>query len=371
MKIEIVGDIFGTTGYAIHTRSLANALFNEGIDIALTCNLPQDWVRQVNDNELKMISNNKDGLDYRLMISLPTIAPLYWNDGVPILQYVVWEGNKIPAGWINILREGKIKHIIVPSSHTKNAIINSINTDPIDVATQCFIEEKISIVPHGVNLTKFFPTNNKDKEFTFLADKGWPAGSKDRGGLSFLIKAFGEEFASKEEVKLIVKVNMSYGLTQEMFNKNIYELKLQNKDAPKIEFILNDIPYDKLNDIYNRANVFCIPSLAESFHIGGLQAMACGLPILYNDFGGQTDYCNEKNGYRLENGKMIEVDWDLLYEGISWKLPDIDEIKRQLRFIYNNQDKVKAKSIVALETSKEYTWQNSAKKLIQFLLAKE
>lgn len=158
MKIEVVGSILGQTGYDSHTRQLCNALYNEGIDIALTTNLPADWVRHVNDNELKMITNSKDKLDYRMLITLPSIAPLYWNDGVPIIQYVVWEGDRIPKSWINILSDKRIKYIIVPSNHTRSAILETIDMN--QELYHIDINDKIKIIPHGVNIDIFKP----DKE---------------------------------------------------------------------------------------------------------------------------------------------------------------------------------------------------------------
>jgi hypothetical protein len=279
MKIEIIGDFLSSTGYASHTRQLTNALYNEGIDIALTTNLQPGWERMVNDNELKMIMNSKDKLDYRLMITLPTMTPLYWNDNVPILQYVIWEGDKIPKGWINILDEDRIKYILVPSTHTKNAIINTP-----DVTNKLL--DKIKIVPHGVNINLFKFNPIPHKSFTFLSNKGWPQGSKDRGGLSFLLKAYMEEFTSKDNVNLLVKINSAYGMNQDLLNKNMAEIKIENKDPSKLSFILDNVPYEKLTEFYNSGDVYIISSLAESFCIPGLEAMACGVPVLSTDFGG-------------------------------------------------------------------------------------
>ena len=170
-----------------------------------------------------------------------------------------------------------------------------------------------------------------NKIFSFITNCGWPYGTKDRKGLSFLIKAYMEEFTSKDNVKLIVKLNAAYGMTQDLLNKNMTELKIQNKDLPQLVFIADNLPYNKLNEFYNQGDVYVISSLAEGFNLGGLEAMSCGLPVLSTDFGGQTDYINDNNGWLLKDGTMKEVDFDLLYEGISWKIPNLLEFRKNVK----------------------------------------
>ena len=64
---------------------------------------------------------------------------------------------------------------------------------------------------------------------------------------------------------------------------------------------------------------------------------------------------------------MKEVDFDLLYEGISWKIPNLLEFRKMLRYIYEHQDEVKSKKDSALITAQQFTWQNSARRLIDYL----
>lgn len=365
MKLNVVGEFFGDSGYASHTRNLCNALVKEGIDIAISCNKPDNWMRQVSDIELKMLQSTAENSDYMMLITLPTTAPVYWNTS-NVIQYVVWEGDKVPKSWIPILLDNRIKYIFTPSKHTRDAILNTVKDEYAFSDIKFY--DKIHVIPHGVNLDVFYPNKKKeDNRFTFLFDGGWPAGSKDRKGLSFLLKAYGEEFKKDENVRLIAKVNMAYGMSQEILNKNMSELKYVNKDVPKVDFMLQNIPFNELVNIYNKADVFVISSLAESFHIGGIQAMACGLPVVATDFGGQTDYVTDKNGWLLTKGKMREVDWDLMYESVSWKLPSIVELRQTLRYIYEHQQDLKVLSDEALETAKQFTWANSARKIKEII----
>ena len=50
-------------------------------------------------------------------------------------------------------------------------------------------------------------------------------------------------------------------------------------------------PYSEMISYYQRASVFAIPSLQEGLGIVGLEAMACGLPIVSTRCGGPEDFC--------------------------------------------------------------------------------
>jgi len=231
------------------------------------------------------------------------------------------------------------------------------------------IKNKIKIVPHGVNSKIMYPNKKekKDKTLRLIASKGWPYGSKDRGGLSYLLKAYLEEFTSKDDIELLVKINNVYGMNEQVFNRNMSELKIKNRDSPKIKFMTNNVEYNKLNEFYNLGDVFCSTSMAEGFNLNILEAMACGLPALTTTFGGMSDFCNEKNSWLDDDGEMIEVDWDILYEGVSWKKPSIASLMKKLRYIYEHQNEISIKGIEALNTSKVYSWDNSAKIAFEFL----
>jgi len=130
MKLNIVGTIFGQTGYDCHTRQLANALFEQGVDVRLDVQRPQQWERLVNDAELNMLSEELTNEHITIMISTPPS----WRFGLAdkpkkFYGFLVWEGDLCPTYWLEYIADKKVTGILVPSEHTKNAIINTINKE--------------------------------------------------------------------------------------------------------------------------------------------------------------------------------------------------------------------------------------------------
>ena len=153
LKINIIGSIFGSSGYDAHTRNLANALHNFA-NCKIITQLPQDWIKHVNDAEMDMISKPERKEDWNIIISMPHMWKLFLGHGKNAC-YCVWEGDKVPESWIEEFLNPKIDLILVPSQHTYDAIMKTWKYYYDDKA----IEDKLRIIPHGVDKSIFKPKN--------------------------------------------------------------------------------------------------------------------------------------------------------------------------------------------------------------------
>ncbi|MEK6881581.1 MAG: glycosyltransferase, partial [Nanoarchaeota archaeon] len=253
----------------------------------------------------------------------------------------------------------RVDQIWVPSNHTKPAVFNTDNNQEI--------LNKIRIVPHGVN-TDIFKPSDKQKEnddFIFVANKGWKGGWNDRGGLQYVFKAFKEEFNKSEKVKCLIKLNNAYNPPFWDWRQELKKLNI-NQEGADILVNIDPLPYKGLLEIYNAGDCFICPSRSESFGLIMAEAMACGLPVITTNYGGQTDFVNKDNGW-LIGGKLEPSNDDIIYEGINWLTPDIEELKKTMRYCFDHREEVKSKGQKALEKIKEFTWEESAKKAYQYL----
>jgi len=374
MKVNIIGNIFGSSGYAIHTRSLANALNEQSIDVKLDSPLVQGWERQVTDAELLMIQ--KEGVEDRtsIMIGQPPMWRYALADNPKhFIGFLVHEGDTIPEYWLEYLCDNKVDQIWVPSEHVKDAIMNTTKKEKelnlkliSDAHKYQDIKDKIKIVPHGVDLSLFKQEKEEeDRPFTFVCNKGWRGGMEDRGGVQYLLKAFTEEFEDKENVRLILKINPSYCPPEFNFIEEIEKIGITTKNRSKILLNIDNIHYSQIYKLYVNCDMFVCPTRCEGFNIPGLEAHAMGLPTIQTDFGGQKDY--------MERGSDFYLDYDLqysndpMYEGIKWATPNIEQLKDIMRKCYYNQELVKQMGKQAKKNVSKWTWAETSKKAKKFL----
>ena len=154
------------SGYGNHTAGLVNAFYeqcNEEFSIGWECGLVNGWELQVSNAEFKMLSNVNNGV--QVMITMPHIAPIRMSDKpTAFLQYCVFEGDRIPQYWAEILNKPEIDFVLVPSQHVFDACINTgVNKD------------KLRVLHHGVNHELFKPVKkvNPDGKFVFVFNGGW------------------------------------------------------------------------------------------------------------------------------------------------------------------------------------------------------
>ena len=69
------------------------------------------------------------------------------------------------------------------------------------------------------------------------------------------------------------------------------------------------VQYEKLPELYSLFDIFVFPTcLEESLGLVGLEAMACGVPVIGSRIGGLMDYISDgKNGYLFSPGNIIEL----------------------------------------------------------------
>ena len=354
--INVIGTIFNSSGYASHTRGLVNEL-NKLTDVKITTSLTQGYEREVNDAELEMIKKEED-----YEINLIITHPIYWKVNMSAKRnfcYLVWEGDSIPQWMVEECRNPRIEKIIVPSEHTRLALVRTLRNGNYEGELHKMIRDKLVVIPHGHNPTDFYPQARKgeNKPFRFLANKGF-RNMEDRGGIMYLIKAYIEEFKDedKEDVELILKINTAYGIP------DIKAMFPGMKEKPVIKVIQENLTTKQMNDMYNDCDVFVSPTRAEAFNLPILESCVVGKPCIVTGYGGQCDFVNNKNGWLIDY-KLVPVTHEIEYEGCSWAVPDHNHLKKLLRHTYSNRDEVIEKGKEAMESCKHLTWENTAKQI--------
>jgi len=363
-NLKITGNFFGSDGYSSHTRQLFNALAKrDDTNMKIETQLPQDWIKQVNDNELDAITKEDDGKFDNIIITMPQMWRLFTGLNKNY-AYVIWEGDCVPSSWIEEFENPKIDYIFVPSSHTQEAILKTLAQDWIeDYHT---IVNKIKIIPHGCDKQVFYNKNiqKQDDVFRLYCNKGWRGSLFDRGGVQFLLQAFSQEFSKDEKIELHLKLNPSY-INPQHINQALINLNL-SEDKPPININCEILSMQQLNELYNKADCFICPTRCESFGLPGLEAMSTGLANIQTSWGGQTDYMTDKNSLFIDYELNFSEELPL-YENVKWASPKIDSIRKQMRWAFENQDKIKEMGKQAEEDSKKWTWDITTQKIMNIL----
>lgn len=147
-------------------------------------------------------------------------------------------------------------------------------------------EERISVIPMGVDIEIFKPTeknelflsklglNKEDVIVLFVGRLVWEKGIFD------LIYAF-KKILMDEDLR---KKNIHLVLVGKGDTKNIKELKNKLGVSTNVHLVGN-FPYEQMPIIYNLADIFVLPSIPtskwqEQFGMAIIEAMACGKPVI-------------------------------------------------------------------------------------------
>ena len=84
--------------------------------------------------------------------------------------------------------------------------------------------------------------------------------------------------------------------------------KLQDIKGIKDSVIfLKKMDQSELRILYNIASIFIFPSRDEPLGLVGLEAIACGTPVIGSNIGGIPEYINKNNGMLFEVNKSKEL----------------------------------------------------------------
>ncbi len=190
---------------------------------------------------------------------------------------------------------------------------------------------RIGVVPYGIDSNLFrFGTPKKDAPFTALF-----VGQKvARKGLRSLVRAWKE--LDLKSARLIVAGGHVRDQSLLSGFEGVYE------EVPRTGL-------KQLIELYQNADVFVLPSVAEGFGHVYLEALSCGTPII----------CTENTGGA-----------DVIRDGVNgWVVPvgDRAAIRDRLAWCANHRSRVKEMRESARMTGEKHTWERFREKIRAFL----
>lgn len=342
------------SGYATSCREILQALEAEGVRTAYRYLYGPGTVYPIPE----VLPSTRDHLlqvvRARDRQRRPPIAVAYGqgdmfaaNAGRRRIGYTMLEVDGFPASWVR--QANRMDEVWVPSEFNRQGFLRSGLTRPAYV------------VPLGVNAEYFHPDGaaypNPAGEFIFLTSFEWGA----RKAAPLLLQAFSETFSAAEPVRLVCKIiNRDKAVS---VKSDIRSLGLASSGG-RMSFLLNlDFPYSQLPALYRSAHCYVNTSRGEGWNLPLMEAMACGLPAIATDWGGQTEFFHAGVGYPLRVRDTIPaVARCPYYDGFRWADPDPDHLRHLLRHVFEHREEAAALGAAAArEIAARWTWGRTAR----------
>ncbi len=266
-----------------------------------------------------------------------------------------YDGSVLPEHWVKYCQF--IDKLLPSSEYAKQVFLDAKVP-----------EEKLVVVPHGIDIEDFDVEPYKLKTKKPIKILNVCGQLHRRKNFTGMLEAYGKAFTNKDDVCLVLKVvDKKPEAKFEISFKDIYnKWRAKNKNGPEVEVIYQYI--DSIESLFLACDIHFSLSNIECFHIPSLQSMAAGKLTIQSNYGGSVDFMNEDNS--------------LLVEGIVGRcppryqywtpspyaemfIPDMKDAVEKLRYAVENYDSLMNKFAPAMKkTVEQYTWENVAKQII-------
>lgn len=215
-------------------------------------------------------------------------------------------------------------------------------------------------VPHGIDTGTYKPMDRKnarqqmgwqDYEFiavTVAANKG----PFDRKNLRAMLKAWAHFVKSHPKALLYIHSNplpqaSPYDLERIARFYDIPAHNLRFADAYKM--MNGGYTNEFLNQLYNTADVFLLPSKGEGFGIPVIEAQAAGCPVIVHDWTAQSELCGA--GWKIEIDPLDDLEYT--DQNAEWAVGRPSKIVEALEQAFEKRGDVELRN-QAWEFAREY-----------------
>jgi len=192
----------------------------------------------------------------------------------------------------------------------------------------------------------------KTKGFVFISVFGWSL----RKGYDVMLRAFLEEFSTKDDVTYLVCSRYAGGTEdarKQVVKNEIRRISnsVKKPNKPKIILFGDVMPEKLMGNLYNSAHAYVGISRGEGFGLPWCEASMCGLPVIGSNYSGLTDFLKHDNSFLVEPDDVKvcpETEWiSFYYQGMEmadYGRPAIEATKAHMRYVYENYAKAKEKN---------------------------
>jgi glycosyltransferase involved in cell wall biosynthesis len=207
-----------------------------------------------------------------------------------------------------------------------------------------FPEERITVIPNGVDLSCF---NGKIDAFLMRRELG--IGDKPlivtasrlikRKNPDLLISAFAKVLKVIPDAKLVIAGS---GREEDNLSHQVRDLNITDSVS-----LIGGLAKEKVAQLMAAANVFVLPSKAESFGLTLLEASAAAVPVVCSNAGGVPEV--------FQNG----------FNALLYPPGDDEAMAKAIVDLIQDRELAKKISVNAVETARRFTWEMSAQRILR------
>ena len=266
-----------------------------------------------------------------LLLNLANTAPLFYKNKIVTVHDIAYERFPQTFDWkFRLFYKLLIPNIIKTSKHTLTVSEFSKNEIHDLYGTKL---KNIDVVYNAVNEI-FKPKKIETSEKYILA----VSSLNYQKNFHLLIKAFNQLNNETTKLYLVGGINKNFAST---------ELVSEIEKNENIIF-KGRVDDDKLIELYSNAICFVYPSLYEGFGIPPLEAQACGCPVVCSNVASLP-----------EVGGVDSVVYCDPYS--------VEDIKEKIALVLNDESLQSELRIKGFENIKRFSWEESAKKVINII----
>jgi glycosyltransferase involved in cell wall biosynthesis len=351
--IAAYGPILYGTGFHAHTTGFFRALHRRHPVAAMNADR-QAAPADVPPDVLEMLENGRRlgtapadvGIGIGPFEAIPRIA------GRKRIGFVVWEPSRLLPFDVRLIRT--LDEVWTPTEWGKRLLV--ANGIP---------EEAVSVVPEGVDVTRFIPAQERTprQRFRFLCVGRWQV----RKGIEELIVAYRREFAPDEPVELVLRCI----LTGQEPPVEARLAALRGPHAP-ILGISRQLAPEALVELYQSADAFVLPTKAEGWGLPIVEAMACGLPAIVTNCSAPAEFLDDSIAYPIRVAGMVPAYDPVWYPDREaygeWAQPDVEHLQVLMRHVFEHRDEARAVGERArAAVGARLTWDHAAQTACQVL----
>lgn len=276
------------------------------------------------------------------------LESFYWRHAKVAAGYVFYDYTALARNDVRLCNAMDV--MFVPSTFCKEALVSSGVSVPVVVWS------------HGVDCKLFKPGVGRGGSgpFRFL----FVGVAQPRKGLDELLQAFVRAFPENiTDVELIVK-SSDWG--------ELRPWKQEYGADPRIVWLHETYDRVRLSLLFQEVDCLVVPSRAEAFCLPALEAMACGLPVVFTNHGGHLDFCDQVVGYPVAvtvepTMRPVLAKLNDYVDTPLWATADVENLALVLRHVYEHPVEAKAKGAQARVRAERWSWEAGSREALMVL----